>query len=62
MVPQLSEHSNIIGIKDSGGNIAKIAQLVHESKNQNFSVLAGSASFLLAALQVGAVGMCVHKI
>ena len=53
---KLSHHPNIIGIKDSGGDITKIAQLVYETKNQEFSVLAGSASFLLPALQVGAVG------
>ena len=53
---KLSHHPNIIGIKDSGGDITKIAQLVYETKDQEFSVLAGSASFLLPALQVGAVG------
>ena len=53
---KLSAHPNIIGIKDSGGDITKIGQLVHATKGQNFQVLAGSASFLLAALHVGAVG------
>ena len=56
VVTRLSEHPNIIGIKDSGGDITKIADMVHGSKGQNFSVLAGSAGFLQAALQVGAVG------
>jgi len=57
VVTKLSAHPNIIGIKDSGGDISKIAQMVHETKHQkNFQVLAGSASFLLAALQVGACG------
>jgi 4-hydroxy-2-oxoglutarate aldolase len=53
---QLAQHPNIIGMKDSGGDIAKIAHLVHGAKGQNFAVLAGSASFLLPALHVGAVG------
>lgn len=51
----LSEHYNIIGLKDSAGNVAKIAEVVHRAP-QDFQVLAGSASFLLGALSVGAVG------
>lgn len=53
---KLSKHPNIIGMKDSGGDITKMSQLVHQTKGQNFGVLAGSAGFLLPALQVGAVG------
>jgi len=53
---KLSKHKNIIGIKDSGGNISKIALVVNETANENFQVLAGSAGFLYPALAVGAVG------
>jgi 4-hydroxy-2-oxoglutarate aldolase len=55
IVIQLSRHSNIVGIKDSGGNISKIAEIVRGAE-PGFQVLAGSASFLLPALSVGAVG------
>ena len=51
----LSEHDNIIGMKDSSGDTAKIAEIVLRAP-EDFQVLAGSASFLLAALSVGAVG------
>ncbi len=54
-VAALAEHENIIGIKDSGGNIVKIAE-INRLTDANFQVLAGSASFLLPALSVGAVG------
>lgn len=54
-VARLATHPNIIGLKDSGGDITKIAQMVHETPD-DFQVLAGSAGFLLAALAVGAVG------
>jgi len=51
---ELSHHPNIIGMKDSGGKVHRIAQIKHE--NPDFQVLAGSASFLLPALEVGATG------
>lgn len=56
-VRQLAQHPNIVGIKESGGNVAKIAEMVSGTP-QDFQVLAGSAGFLLPALTVGAVG-CV---
>jgi len=51
---QLSKHPNIVGMKDSGAKIAKIAYLIQECPK--FQVLAGSASFLAPALMCGAVG------
>ncbi|XP_062845753.1 4-hydroxy-2-oxoglutarate aldolase, mitochondrial [Trichomycterus rosablanca] len=55
-VVQLSQHPNIIGIKDSGGDITKIGLILHKTRSQDFQVLAGSAGFLMAAYSVGAVG------
>lgn len=55
----LADHPNIIGMKESSHNIAKISTICEEMKqrsNSDFSVLAGSAYFLLEALRVGAVG------
>ncbi len=54
-VVALSMHPNIAGLKDSSGNVAKMAQIVGEARD-GFVVLAGSASFLLPALAVGATG------
>jgi 4-hydroxy-2-oxoglutarate aldolase len=51
----LAEHPNIIGVKDSSGNIAKLSQ-VAASTPERFRVFAGSAGYLLPALAVGAVG------
>uniref|UniRef100_A0A673IG64 4-hydroxy-2-oxoglutarate aldolase, mitochondrial n=1 Tax=Sinocyclocheilus rhinocerous TaxID=307959 RepID=A0A673IG64_9TELE len=53
---QLSQHPNIVGLKDSGGDITRIALLVQKTRSQDFQVLAGSAGFLVAAYAVGAVG------
>ncbi|KAK1166550.1 4-hydroxy-2-oxoglutarate aldolase, mitochondrial [Acipenser oxyrinchus oxyrinchus] len=55
-VVTLSQHPNIVGLKDSGGDITRIALIIHKTQNQDFQVLAGSAGFLLAAYSVGAVG------
>jgi 4-hydroxy-2-oxoglutarate aldolase len=54
-VAQLSDHPNIIGLKDSGGEITKIGWMVGATR-PGFQILAGSAGFLLPALAVGAVG------
>jgi len=56
LTAKLAKHKNIIGIKDSGGNISKIALVVSLTKNDDFQVLAGSAGFIYPALAVGAVG------
>jgi 4-hydroxy-2-oxoglutarate aldolase len=52
----LAKHPNIIGMKDSGGDVAKIGFMAHETRGEDFQILAGSAGFLLGALCVGAVG------
>ncbi|KAH3789673.1 hypothetical protein DPMN_167859 [Dreissena polymorpha] len=56
VIIRLSSHPNIAGVKDSGGDISKIGYIVHKTAGNDFQVLAGSASFLLPAYVVGAVG------
>jgi 4-hydroxy-2-oxoglutarate aldolase len=56
-VRELALHPRIIGIKDSGGDIVRLAGLVKDTP-ADFQVMAGSASFVLPGLSVGAVG-CV---
>ncbi len=54
-VAKLSEHPNIIGIKDSSGNIGQLNEIIYLSK-KGFSVFVGSAPVFFPALCVGAVG------
>jgi len=54
-VARLAAHPNIVGIKESGSDIGQIADLVALS-SPSFSVLAGSASTLHAALCAGVSG------
>lgn len=51
----ISKHPNIIGMKDSGGNLVKMGDIRHRVKPE-FQILAGSAGFLLPALTIGAIG------
>lgn len=55
LVAKLSEHSNIIGIKDSSGNIGQLSEIIHLSK-KGFAVFVGSAPVFFPALCVGAAG------
>jgi 4-hydroxy-2-oxoglutarate aldolase len=52
---KLSEHSNIIGIKDSSGNIGQLNDIVNLSQ-KGFAVFVGSAPVFFPALCIGAVG------
>jgi len=51
----IASHPNIIGLKDSGGDLVKMAEIINRTDDK-FRVLAGSASFLLPALSAGATG------
>jgi 4-hydroxy-2-oxoglutarate aldolase len=51
----LADHPNILGVKDSSGDVVKLAQIVAATQ-PTFRVFAGSAAYLLPALVVGAVG------
>jgi 4-hydroxy-2-oxoglutarate aldolase len=55
LAAELAKHPNIIGIKDSGGNIVQIADMIRNTP-ASFSVFAGSASFLYTSLALGATG------
>jgi 4-hydroxy-2-oxoglutarate aldolase len=54
-VVRLASHPNIVGMKDSGGDVARIGYIIKNTP-EDFSMLAGSVGFFLGALAVGAVG------
>lgn len=55
LIVELSKHPNIIGLKDSGGNMVKMEEIIGRVDG-DFTVLSGSAGFLLPALKIGASG------
>jgi len=54
-VAVLSEHPNIVGIKESSGHVMRVAEMVAAAP-ADFQVLTGSAPTLLAGMMVGAKG------
>jgi 4-hydroxy-2-oxoglutarate aldolase len=55
-VEQLSQHPNIVGIKDSGNDMVHLADYIARAKQPGFVVLVGAAPSLFAATALGAHG------
>lgn len=56
LVGELARHPNIVGIKDSSGDLRTLGALVQAAPDRSFNVLVGSGSVLYAGLEVGATG------
>src|SRR5579883_738522 len=54
-VARLAEHPNIVGIKDSSGNVSLVAEIVRLCP-PDFSTMVGSAATLFPSLILGAAG------
>jgi 4-hydroxy-2-oxoglutarate aldolase len=52
----LSSHENIIGIKDSSGNVEQLSEIISLTGDEEFSVLTGSSIVLYPSMCVGASG------
>jgi len=55
LAAKLAKHPNIIGIKDSSGDIVQITNTINNTPD-HFTVFAGSGSFLMATIQAGGDG------
>jgi 4-hydroxy-2-oxoglutarate aldolase len=54
-IARLSEHENIVGLKDSAGDIINFAETLRLAR-EDFAVLTGNGPLLYAALAAGATG------
>jgi 4-hydroxy-2-oxoglutarate aldolase len=54
-VARLSEHPNIIGLKDSSGNVIQLGEILN-LVTKDFNVMVGTAGVLFSALTIGCVG------
>lgn len=57
VVEELAEHPNIVGIKDSSGDIAQINHLCGRTHDLDFDVMSGWDSIILPATAIGATGL-----
>ena len=55
LVARLAEHPNIIGIKESSGNVQRVGEII-AAVPEGFQVVVGSADTLYTSLLLGAVG------
>jgi len=55
LVARLAEHPNIIGIKESSGNVQRVGEII-AAVPEGFQVVVGSADTLYASLLLGAAG------
>lgn len=55
LVHEMARHPNVIGMKDSAGNLSVLAQYL-EAQSDTFRVLNGSGSTVVPALAAGAAG------
>ncbi len=55
LVARLAEHPNIIGIKESSGNVQRVGEIIAAAP-EGFQVVVGSADTLYTSLLLGAVG------
>lgn len=55
LIAALAQHENIVGIKDSSGNMGALTEILRQTPPE-FQVLTGSAQTFLAALALGSRG------
>ncbi len=55
LLVELSHHPNIIGVKDTGGNMPKMGETIRRA-DPSFQVLSGSANFFYPSLTMGVTG------
>ena len=54
-VARLSEHPNIVGLKDSSGNVIQLQEILNKVAG-DFNVLVGTAGVLFSGLTIGCAG------
>jgi 4-hydroxy-2-oxoglutarate aldolase len=55
MVARLSEHPNIVGLKDSSGNVIQLGEILNAAAG-DFNVMVGTAGVLFSGMTIGCVG------
>jgi len=56
LIEELASHPNIVGIKDSSGDLKRVALQIGIQESQDFTLFAGSPNLAYPALSMGAAG------
>jgi 4-hydroxy-2-oxoglutarate aldolase len=56
IVAEIAQHPNVVGIKDSAGDIGQLAEYVRVTKGTGFDVISGNYGAMLPGLTFGIVG------
>jgi len=56
LIAELAAHPNIIGIKDSSGDLKRVALQIDIQEHEDFTLFAGSPNLAYPALSMGAAG------
>ena len=56
LVNRLADVPNIVGIKDTSGNMTLTAEFIRTTRDKGFKVMAGKDTMILGSLAYGAVG------
>jgi 4-hydroxy-2-oxoglutarate aldolase len=54
-VARLAEHTNIVGLKDSSGNVIQLQEILN-AVAEDFNVMVGTAGVLFSGLTIGCAG------
>jgi 4-hydroxy-tetrahydrodipicolinate synthase len=59
IVTELASIDNIIGMKDSSGNVNQLANIISQTKKFDFAMMAGTGNIIYPSLTLGATGAVV---
>jgi 4-hydroxy-tetrahydrodipicolinate synthase len=57
VVAELSQESNIIGIKEASGNLEQVTRIIELTQDENFVIFSGDDALTLPIMAIGGVGV-----